>query len=368
MEEGAGTRLRPYHFANRLWIEHLLPQKSPTYIMGSILLLSSLPWIVGLCIAAYIGRLQNFLQTPAFYLGSVGIFVTLATLLYGSKKQYSMYERFLTCFDLDEEARREKIMDALARHSSFPKQLRASAIIFFLCALTAASGFLAWPNLQPLSNLFATRMPIFDALASHGWYDKPVAAYSFTIVLLFALFISATLGTSASIMIRLPRFLLEVASRKPVLPPNLIKNHFSPVTSFYTTVSILWLVCCALVAYFIGANDDILSRSIPGILIVAGLINFILPQFMYMRVISKSEDIFLNLISKWLLQRGPEVMSDTAPDPSRLKELADIEAMLSFVQHDDWVYPLHQTYSVIGTAVLSLVGWEAVRSYLKALI
>jgi len=351
----------PYRFANILWVDYLVQGSSLGRAVFRLALFSISPWLIGLVIASHADRTLAYLTTPAFYLGTIGILLTTSTIAYGSNKQYSMYERFLECFDLSENARLDVIREALARHSNLRLHLRAAAIIFCICAFFVATGFFWWSELEPFSRVIGTTLPRFEAFSQYGWYDESIAGHGALCVLVFSVFISLPLGTSGSIIIRLPLFLWRTSAYKPLLPPALIKMHFSLITSFYARVSFLWLMGVVLTVYFFGINKDWLSYGIVGMLFLFGLVNFAIPQIAYARVVDASEDLFIELLSKRILNSIPDrgaIMGDEERSDRVLHSLSGMDPLIGLLTQEHWVYPLHQTYIIIGAYVLSLVSWS----------
>ena len=141
----------------------------------------------------------------------------------------------------------------------------------------------------------------------------------------------------------------------------LIKTHFAPVTSFYATISLLWLLGVVLFAYFLGMNKDWLSISIVATFFALGVVNFVLPQIVYIRVVSASKDLFLGHLSERILrgnvERGADEQEEGLSDQF-FRNISGMESLLPLLKHDQWVYPLHQTYIVVGAYLLSLLSWD----------
>jgi hypothetical protein len=143
-------------------------------------------------------------------------------------------------------------------------------------------------------------------------------------------------------------------------PPTLIKAHFSPATAFYAKISVLWLIGVGLLFYFFSPNRDWLSYSIVFAAFASGIINFSLPQIAYVRTVSSSEDHFLALLSRSFDEgQTAAAIEGVGTQASQIHAQRDPNGMLLLLQllkHDDWVYPLHQTYIVIGIYLISLGG------------
>ncbi len=354
-------RSASYRFANILWIDHLVDQRSFRKSAVRLVIFATIPWLSGLLIALSGGYESQYLITPAFYVGSAGILLASSVLAYGSARQYSMYERFLSCFDVNDESRQASIREALARHSNFYHHMRASLIVFCICGLAAAAGSFFWSSVSPVSRFFGTYLPRFEAFYSYGWYEDAIRVHGFFIIMIFSLFISFPLGTSASIILRLPTFLWKASSQTPLLPPSFIKMHFNPVATFYATVSIFWLAGVVLMLFFLGQNKDWPSLIVVIFTFLLGIINFTLPQIAYARVVSASEERFLGALSKRFRNRMEESTIRDDREPRDIENMPlgveNFAAAMSLLKHDRWVYPIHQTYFVVGAYLFSAVSW-----------
>src|SRR5208283_1196201 len=108
--------VRSYKFANVLWSDYLYNNKSLTKTALNVIILSSIPWVIGIFIAADVGRGSLYLRTPIFYIGSIGIMITTFTLIYGSFQHFTIYEHILECFILTNDERQEIVHNVLDRY------------------------------------------------------------------------------------------------------------------------------------------------------------------------------------------------------------------------------------------------------------
>ena len=361
----------PYWSGNKLWVDYVLTWRNPSRSLLILAAIGALPFITGALIASSANRLNEYLETPAFYLGTIGILITIASLSYGSFSQHIVYDRVSSCYNLSDLERRGLNIDALGRHSDFRAHLRSAFIIYVIAFLAAASGAY---NLIDLSN-YSITLPRFSAFAKNGWYDQGLEVTFLMIMAIYLIPISAALGTSASIILRMPIFLWRASERTPRYPPNLIKMHFTPAASFYARISILWLIGTILVFYFLKSNKDFISYAVILAIFLLGLLNFFIPQIAYVRTIAKAEDRFQsNLLSHF----SEHAIESTLPEGEGAESLVSaqrqhadatsLQLMVQLLRYDDWVYPLHQTYGVIGVYVTSLVGsivgWSKILNFI----
>jgi len=360
-----------YRFANIIWVEQVIGSGLTIRSFARIMIFSITPWSVGFLISLISGSYLEYLRTPLFYIGSVGIFLTTTGLVFGASQQYGMYDRLVSLYEMDPDQRRNHVVSALTRHSRFWHHMRATAIIFLAGFLSSVSAIYFWDHIGPASSALDTLIPRFRVLESHGWYAESLRHYTFSILIVFLVFISLVLGTSASIMLKLPLFLWGVSGEKPILPPAVIKTHFRPAATFYAVISLLWLAGGAAVFYLFGMNDDWLSYLCVFGTFVVGIVNLSIPQIAYLRTISASEERYIEIVSARFL-------ADIGVKHGAEKDLAitfgagpqDITTgtVLQLMKCDAWVYPVHQTYVVAGTYIASLIGtaigWKRVFSFI----
>jgi hypothetical protein len=350
-----------YRAENTIWVDYIADPQSIRRTVIRFAAFAFVPWAIGFLVSFLAGATILYLSTPYFYIGSFGVFFTAGAIYYGSRRQYAMYDRVIRCFELDETQRRESVLNALERHSNLYNHMRATSIIFFLGVLVAAAGFLWWPKIFWLSDLLNMHFPRFRSLESYGWYDDSLKYYSLFISLVFLLFIAPTLGTAASNILRLPLFLLSISKAVPKVPPALVKLHFTSAAHFYTVISFLWLFGVFLLYLFFSPNEDWPGFFLVGLTLLFGLFNFSVPQIAYIRTISRSEDLYLNLVADNFADRKNNALSQRLQYPSSYGFPADrtndMLLLIHLLKHDQWVYPLHQTYFIVVAYMVSLSGW-----------
>jgi hypothetical protein len=260
--------------------------------------------------------------------------------------------------------------------------IRISTSTYALPSLSSFAGaslrFWGWSRIEPVSNYLGTNLPRFKALGHYGWYDSSILNHGLLIVLVFVLFIALPLGTSGSIMMRLPMFIWKTSCEKPLYPPSLIKLYFGPATTFYAAVSILWFIGVFLFLYFFGLNADWLSILIVLLVFLMGVFNFAVPQLAYIRVVSSSEDMFMESIANHFSYAQ---FSDSSTDgiisgssnrtlATKMIDNSNIQPLIHLLKHDDWVYPVHQTYIVVGLYLVSslsgFLGWTQILEFVAS--
>jgi hypothetical protein len=350
---------KSYQFANALWCNFLYSRGNFLRTFYSVLAFSFSPWVGGLFISSLFGMPLRFVTTPIFYIAAFAIFVTVTALIYGSAQHYRIYSRLLECFDLSEMEKRDILHETMDSFFHFRAHIRASFLILSGGSLLAISGFYFWAYIRPFSELLGTCLPRFVAFSKYNWYSADSTKCGLIIVLIYLIFISIALGTSTSIMIRMPKLLLRVRRLNPSLPPRLVKYCFAPTASLYAWISVLWLVGAICLLYFFGLNGDWLSYACVIGPFLLGLFAFSLPQIAYVHIVFAAEERYSEAIKNRLapipLASAPMSSTIRQTDCSQANELVPL---LELLTHDQWVYPLHQTYIVVGMYALSFVSYS----------
>ena len=349
---------QPYRIGNKIWLDYLFWRGSIFKSLPVILVFSFTPWVISLLVSIYFDLMNKYLTTKVFYLGSVGIFFTSTLVIYGSINQYKIYDSLLSCFILTNEERRSNIVNILSTHSNFFHQLRAVLVVMIAGVLIALSGFLWWDVLKPFSDLVGTALPRLAPFEDNGWYHERNVNAGLIVTLVFIPFIAIPLGTSGSIIIRMPIYILRTSTYLPSIPPRLVKSYFSPLTTFYSIISISWLIGVILLFYLFGTNYDPLSCMFAVLPFLWGAFNFAVPQIAYIKVVSSSEEKYLNAIEQTLSPpqvAGSPTAENLTSDEERNQWL-EVSSLVHLLNHDDWVYPVHQTYAVVALYLAPLVG------------
>lgn len=331
-----------YQFANRLWVDSVFGKYGTKGAIRKIVYFSFVPFVLGIAISAWFGLLSEFLGTRAFYLGSIGILVTTWSIHYGSTKQYDLYDQFMKCFDIGENERINLIKRTVGSYSNF----RAHVYMFLLSVVLGlgfvGTGFFFWSEVEGIVE--GARLDLLRplAFASNGWYQDEASIAGFAIVSIYSAFVFWPLATAASVISKMPAFMLRCSRFKTCVPPRLIKPLFAKATSFYSRISLVWIVGVVLFILLFEGEDDWLSMLILVCLFAFGLVVFIVPQVVYARVISRSEYYWFDRITS-------AIGSEQEPEGSRLGPQILFSDFL--MTHDTWVYPIHHTY-VIGLGYL----------------
>lgn len=359
-----------YHFANYIWIEYLFARNATAHIALRSAIVSLIPWFIGLALASYFDHLYAYLRTPAFYYGSLGIAIALFGMGISAPAQYTVYDAVLKCFFSLDADRRRIVKQILAINSNSVDHLIWSLLVFIALLLLAAFAFLYWPLIEPFSRAIDTRLPRFHAFDDHGWYDPDNSTLGFTLVIPYLFMISAALGTSGILMLRLPLFFFQLSRFTPIIPPLLIKHHFVPITQFYARFSILWLAGVMTIVLFAGPNRDWLTMVFIGYLILLGFVNFLIPQFVYAACIRAAETVIQKSMAQFFYENEVPLITKNieAGSPKTYDHLSILESLTSFLAHDRWVYPVHQTYVVAITYILSVIQWERIYSAFDRLL
>lgn len=345
-----------FRFGNRIWLDKIASWRNPRRALVVIVALSLAPLLLGMLVSYLHGRFFLFATTTGFWIGSLGLLITLVIISYGSYSQYQIYDRLFRCFDMTATERVELVLDAVERHSNFWQHFKASAAIVaigfaMLWASTSPTVYHSLPWLES-----AASFPRLSAFLENGWYEPENTKTFIWVCVIFILIMAPALGTSASIIIRMPKLLWEISKRRPIMPPSLVKIHFARAAQFYAVVSFSWLIGFGLMFLLFRENSDPVSILLLAIVFVAGAINFIFPQIAYIRSVHKSEDECLGYLSQVFSASNQAGKSGFSINHINDETKDDSELILQMTQHDDWVYPLHQTYVITAFYAISFVG------------
>lgn len=354
------ARPQRYQFANQIWTEIFISDSSYLNTLIRMAVYASIPWLFGFFYSYYYDIHGIYLETPAFYYGFIGILATTIGVTIGARIQYGIYDEITKCFIRDPKDQIDYIKLCLEQNSRFREHLYTSFATFIVMFGITAFSFLHWDIIEPISSFIGTQLPRFESFNTYGWYNDAKAFHGFLIVFVFSIFISASLGTATPLIIRMPIFLYHLTKRQPQLPPKLIKIHFSRVSKFFVTISLLWSFGVLLIYGFAIQNDDWLTTLIIIVYAALGVINFLVPQLTYLHSVRKSEVSILSAMSTYF-EASPfsdsiEKMRDG--QISGLQHLPEKESLLTLMQHDRVVYPLHQAYLVVIVYLVSVIGLE----------
>lgn len=313
------------------------------------------PILIGFALSFVFGFSIPFVKNRAIYYGACGIYLTTATIWYGSIHQYKIYDRFLACFQLREEEKQAVLLDTLLRNSDTLRQLRSVFTVFVVAATVAFVGF--WHNeidralgLGPIAGLFC-----FQDFKKAQWYRPEYRSIAFAITMLFAMWASIPLGTAYRLMLRMPGILIRCSKKGSTLFPRLIKLHFGPLTSFYTRICFFWSLGVILLVLLFRGNNNWFFLVAIGFLTILGIVNFGVPQFIYGRVAGEAGDYWLERAGQELGQLSTRKELEQKGPGNTLPPGGILNVDNYFFTHDRWVYPINETYFVAAAQLASLV-------------
>lgn len=354
MSFSASHKAFGYRFANRIWLERLFGVKPLTaHIRIAIFALS--PLLIGFTISPFFGFASSFRANWAVYYGVVGIYLTSAIIWHGSNRQFHIYDRFLTCFNLSEDERHEILMGALERHSDTKRQLKSAAKILGVALIVAAIGF--WPDrfVQIFGHPAFFEAFRFADFRDAGWYRHDYRPVALSLTAIFAGAASIPLGTAYPVMWRMPWIILKCARKGSILLPRLIKFHFSPLAGFYTWVSFFWSIGVILFALLFRHNSNWFFWLALATLSFVGIINFLLPQIAYVHVTLGAEEYWLAKAEAEFRARLIITGDNNGDGRADTTEKNVLDVNTYYLAHDRWAYPIHETYLVGAAQLLSLL-------------
>jgi hypothetical protein len=314
---------------------------------------------VGSLLSFIFGWSSQFHSNLAVYYGVVGIYITTATIWYGSRSNYSIYDSFLLCFDISDDDRTKIVENTLDRYSANARHIRTGLIVFLLAFAVAYIGFFSPGAEVFLKRYLGITTLRFTDFQTAGWYEPGVATKAFPITLLFALFISFPLATGYRLISRMPWLLLQTARNSVTMMPRFIKAKFAKLTAFYTIVSLIWTVGATLIAVLFRGGASFTIRAFLIALVMLGVINVVVPQVIYAIVAVKAEVFWLGHAN-----RAVEKRCNSQSNKSNGMDFV-LEIDPYYLEYDKWVYPVHETYLIVLAQGISLIGLQALAALPK---
>jgi hypothetical protein len=342
-----------YRPNNRLWVEVVFGTNRRA-AHRKIVVFALLPFLIGCVISFRIGFLHAYLTNLAVYYAVLGIYLTVFSIWDLGERQYNVYDRFLTCFDLDARERMSLIKGTLSSYSNTKRQVRSAAVILLLATAIIMVGFWSkeidalFPR-WPWAHLFR-----FADFREAGWYESPNRFIALLLTWLFALWACLPLATAHRIMKKMPQ-VLKLCAEKPItILPRLIKGHFAPLTAFYTRVTILWSLGVLLFLLLFRANHNWLFWICSVFLIGKGIRIFVAPQRVYSRVSTRAANCWLDKVT----EKCRELIAPKQQSPIASGSLLNMSGY--FFSYDHWVYPIQETYAVLVAQLISLSGFSKI--------
>lgn len=343
-----------YRYAHQLWVDFIFGERVGVARLR-IAAYALAPLLLGSLLSFIFGWPSQFHANLAVYYGTAGIYITTATIWYGSRANYRTYDRFLGCFDIPDEDKKRILEDTLSRYSANGRHMRTAFVVFLLAAALAVVGFFFPEAVEFMKEYTGVSTLRFIDFQTAGWYDPGLAMKAFPVTLLFALFISIPLATGYRLISRMPFLLLKTARNPVTIMPRFIKTNFAELTAFYTRVSLLWTVGAFLIAVLFRGETALVIKLFVGILLAFGVVNFVVLQCIYAIVVGKAEFVWLEKASEAVKTL---CKSQTDNSVNQMDFVLKIEPY--YLEYDKWVYPVHDTYVIVLAQVASLVGLQIV--------
>lgn len=340
-----------YRISNRTWVEAFFWRGKFSSSLAFITIFAAIPWLTGLMIAHYTSQTQRYIGSEIFVVASVGIFVTTSFILYGSRRQYEMYDSFFDCFELQIEQKRSEILRIIESYSNSKRLRKSISVAIVLASILLVWGFIGWNQLNPQNFGLSTTFPRFSVFEREGWYLPGNQYAGLAITLSYVPWIAAPLATATRIISRMTLHIYRARRLTPRYPPMMIKAHFKRISQFYVIVGLGWLSGSALLFFLIGTNADLLSLGVASVPIILGIVTMLTPQVTYLTIAEKSNEMASAAIKKGLQLHSEEFNAAISSHWDRTS------AVLQTLKFDNWVYPVHQTYLVIATYVLAGLGY-----------
>ena len=269
----------------KIWIDILDKLKLNNF--WSSIVTAVLVYLIGLLLSLFIGFTNNYLNTLAIYLISFGIFITTFTLRISSNRIHESMLTLRPCFMVSDN-------EYFYFLDTWFKRLSNNRIIIFITLIfTAILGVLLYCKFYNESiynqlNLLSLELTSFKI---NGWYDQPNLDSKFLLMGYFIIITSSLLITSFRILFINFFFIIDLL-KLPIIPiPNLIRLRIENLSGLYLMVSFNWFVGVSLFGILLFTSLDWLSISILTLISLVGFITFMAPQYLYSKMLYKSQQI-----------------------------------------------------------------------------
>lgn len=261
------------HRSYRIWPDYLLE----LFNVPSALTLSVLAiviFLLGMVIAWPFEFIAHYVVTPAIYLGVAGIILVLGACHWGSLRAHPDYEQLRPVFTIDDPTYHHILHRGFRSFCS----KRAAALISLLFFVFGFTGLiLAYTTSASTRRKFdleALRPQLFGAV----WYSHRFEVVGFSIIFVFLVMISVTLGTGGWLLAANMAFLWKLR-KLPVIPmPTIVRGRLRRMADLYVGTSLAWSAGVALFGILFYRDYNILSGIFLAVLFIIGVLMFALPQ------------------------------------------------------------------------------------------
>jgi hypothetical protein len=277
----------------KAWFDYIF-NFSPFSVPLTSAIIGILIYLIGLGLASVINFEEEYIKTPAIYVGCFGISWVLGVLRQASCSVHGAYEELRPCFLIEDEEYKKKITLWFNRICNNFGNFVYSLLFFILATIIVYIGAFR-PDITRNLNIRSLRPEYFFP---DFWFTQPNLSIKAAIILYFGFFIALPLGTSFRLMVLNLQLLLDLRNL-PVIPTaTIIRSRLRNVTNLYMFVSGSWFVGVSLFGVILFRTIDVFSGVCLGALSLLGTMVFLTPQIIFGNYLAKS----YRLTCDWSLQ------------------------------------------------------------------
>lgn len=257
----------------RMWPDYLLGLANFP-VSATLSSITIIVFLLGLIIAWPFGFVAYYIVTPAIYLGLAGIALTIGACHWGSIRAHFDYEQLRPVFTVD-DATYYHMLDKWFKTLRGRKAVALSSSVFFIIGFVALIlAYVTSPSVRREFDLETLR----PYLVGPVWYSHRFEYAGFSILLLFLVLISITLGTGCWILVSNMIFLSELR-RLPVIPmPTIVRTRLRRMANLYVGTSLVWSFGVILFGILFYRDYNIVTGIFLASLFIIGILTFALPQ------------------------------------------------------------------------------------------
>jgi hypothetical protein len=318
----------------------------------AIVVVGTLPFLVGIAIAVPLGFAGYFIKAPAVYLGCTGFALVVSVLNWGSKSAHRTYEQLRPIFTVQDTLYKEllvqwfRIMSSTRRAVVFSLVLSIAIILYVALAYNATHSRAGLDLSLPGTNLLTPE-----------WYVRQHRMAAVLILTSYGIIVLIALGTTIRILAINILFLLRLG-KLPVIPmPTLVRARLRRVVDLHVGVSVMWTAGVGLFGILFYRHYNAFSLSVIVLLFLPGTLTFAVPQMISFRYVNKSYERLCSLaLARVYAGYGVILREQEQPDlavtdllPTSLAELAQLTE-----RPRTWVYDAQDVFLWLASQAIAL--------------
>jgi hypothetical protein len=341
------------HESYRFWPDYLFEcfNFSEFTTLGII---TAIIYLLGMVIAWPFGFIVDYVATPAIYLGLAGIILVIAACHWGSLRVHPDCEQLRPVFTVD-DATYHRVLDKWFTIFRSIKAAALFSLLFFIFGFSAL--ILAYTTSTSARQRFDLE-PLRPNMVGSAWYSHRFEDVGFSIILIFLILISITLGTGCWLLVANMLFLLNLRVL-PVIPvPTIVRTRLRRMADLYVGTSLTWSAGVAMFGILFYKEYNILSGAFLAILFIIGILMFTLPQAICRFHIIRSHELLCAMalaeLYKGLGMSLQERDQTLATDERLADNLSDLYAMTD--RPKTLVYDVQNVVLWLGSEILALAA------------